>query len=202
MPVKLWYVPRTRATSVRWALEELSVPYELQRLDRSETRTPEHLARQPLGHVPALEDGDVRMFESAAICLWLAERHGDGKLLPPPGSAERAAVYQWMFFTATEVESQLAPLIAQHLGKTSAATSPAVVEEARAKLGLALTAVDHALAGGGFIAGSTFTVADVWIAHRLRVADMVKALPAELTAIASYRARVEARPAYARSMAD
>ena len=74
--MKLYYVPKTRAVRPRWLLEELGVPYELVRLDpaRGETRTPEHLARQPLGHVPVLEDGELRLFESSAICLHLAER--------------------------------------------------------------------------------------------------------------------------------
>ncbi len=99
----LYYVPRTRSSRPRMVLEELGVPYALVRLDpaKGETRTAAHLARQPLGHVPALEDGDVRMFESAAICLWLAERHPEKGLVPPPGSAGRAVTASTAFCSSS-----------------------------------------------------------------------------------------------------
>ena len=104
--MRLYYVPRTRAGRPRWVLEELGIPYELVRLDpaRGETRSPEHLSRQPLGHVPALEDEGGLLFESAAICLYLAEKYPEKGLVPPPGSRGRGLTYQWLFYAMTELE--------------------------------------------------------------------------------------------------
>ena len=94
--MKLYYVPKTRASRPRWVLEELGVPYELVRLDpaRAETRSAEHLERHPLGHVPVLEDRGQQIFESGAICLHLADLFPEKRLLPPPGSVERGLAYQ------------------------------------------------------------------------------------------------------------
>ncbi|HET8734196.1 MAG TPA: glutathione S-transferase N-terminal domain-containing protein, partial [Anaeromyxobacteraceae bacterium] len=73
--MKLYYVPKTRASRPRWVLEELGVPYDLVRLvpGPEGTRAPEHLARHPLGHVPVLEDRGHLVFESGAICMHLAD---------------------------------------------------------------------------------------------------------------------------------
>jgi len=201
--MKLYYVPRTRSTRARWVLEELGVPYELARLDpkKGETRTPEHLARQPLGHVPALEDGDVRMFESGAICLYLAERYGGGSLLPAAAAA-RAAVYQWMFFGVSEIESALTHLGLLTHEKPEAEQDRAAVAVARERIGKALAVLERAVAGGGFVAGPGFTVADVLMGSLLNFAGFLGAVPPESKGLAAYLARLKDRPAYRRATAD
>src|SRR5947208_1981825 len=72
--MKLYYAPQTRATRPRWMLEEIGAPYELVRLQLSkgEHKQPEHLKIHPHGAVPAFSDDEVTMFESAAICAYLA----------------------------------------------------------------------------------------------------------------------------------
>ncbi|HYQ80863.1 MAG TPA: glutathione S-transferase N-terminal domain-containing protein, partial [Anaeromyxobacteraceae bacterium] len=132
--MKLYYVPRTRAWRPRWMLEELGVPYQLVRLDpaKGETRSAEHLARQPLGHVPALEDGPVRMFESAGICLYLAERFPEKGFLPPLATPGRAATYQWLFYAMTELEPPCVALSAERK-KPEAERNAAAVEDAKAR---------------------------------------------------------------------
>jgi glutathione S-transferase len=108
--IKLYYAPNTRATRPRWMLEELSVPYELVKLDlqKGENRAPAYLAVHPLGQVPALEDGAVRVFESAAIVAWLADRYAAKGLAPALDAPERAANLQWLFFGAVTLEPQIA----------------------------------------------------------------------------------------------
>ena len=105
---RLFYMPRTRSSRVLWLLAEIGAPYELTKLAPEERTSGEHLARHPLGRVPALEldDGTV-IFESAAICLQLADLHPDAGLIPPLGSAERGLVYQWVLFAMTELEAPL-----------------------------------------------------------------------------------------------
>jgi glutathione S-transferase len=207
MAITLYYVPRTRAVRPRWVLEELGVPYELVRLDpaKGETRTPEHLARQPLGHVPVVEDGEVRLFESAAICLYLAERHGDGRLLPVPGSAARGAVYQWAFFVATEIEPALAQLV-MATSRPEPEQDRAAVAAAKERAGKAILVLDRAVRPGGFLAGEAFTVADVMVGsfqgfNRARLAWLA-ATPPEATELAAYLQRLTARPGFQRATAD
>ncbi len=81
---RLNYMPRTRPSRVLWLLAEIGAPCELTRLAPEEGKSAEHLARHPLGRVPALEldDGTV-VFESAAICLQLADLHPDAGVIPP-----------------------------------------------------------------------------------------------------------------------
>src|SRR5438477_7731184 len=107
-PSRLYYMPRTRSIRVLWMLEEIGEPYDLTQIAGAERRSAEHLRRHPLGRVPALELADgTTMFESAAICLQLADMNPAAGLIPPPGSSERALVYQWLVFAVAELEAPL-----------------------------------------------------------------------------------------------
>ncbi len=198
--MKLYYVPRTRAYRPRWLLEELGVPYELVQLDtaRKETRAPEHLARHPLGHVPVLEDDGVRIFESMAICLWLAERHADKGLVPPPGTPARAETYQWLFFAATELEPPLSALDAQ-MRRPEPERDAARIDEAKRQFRAAAAVLDSRLAGRTFLVGDSFSVADVVVGAVLlwgRASAGLEGLPEA----AAYAARLKERPAWKRSV--
>jgi glutathione S-transferase len=200
--MRLYYVPRTRSLRPRWVLEELGVPYELVRLDpaKGETRTAEHLARHPLGHVPVLDDGGVLLFESAAICLHLADRFPDGGLAPPPGTPERGRLYQWAFFAMTEIEPALVALEAEHR-KPAGGADEGAVEAARARFGSAAGALERALAGRTWLVGSSFSVADVVCGATLLWARGMK-LVAGLPAVEAYVGRLRDRPALRRALAD
>ena len=200
MALKLWYVPKTRSSRPRWVLEELGLPYELVRLDASkgETRSAEHLARQPLGHVPALEDGPVRLFESAAICLWLAER--EGMLLPRAGTPARALLYQWLFYAMTELEPPLVQLSAE-AKKPEAERDAGRVADAQRRFLVAAEPLERVLKGDPFVLGDAFSVADVVVGSCLLWGRSLRAL-AGLPALEAYCARLRERPAWKRSIAD
>src|SRR5262245_27813941 len=102
--IRLYGPSQTRAFRVLWLLEELGVPYEHVRGGNpAELRSPEFLKLNPNGRVPVLVDGDVVLFESLAINLYLAERYGAESLWPKtPG--ERAQAVQWSFWVVTECE--------------------------------------------------------------------------------------------------
>ena len=200
--VKLYYVPRTRSTRPRWVLEELGIPYELVRLDpkKGETRSPEHLARQPLGHVPVLEAGPVRIFESGAICYWLAEMYGDGKLMPPPGSPGRALAYQWLCFALSELEPPLALASAENR-RPEDEQDVTRITEARQRWMEAVGVVDAAVRDHPYLLGKEFSVADVMVAAILawgRAALGLEGAPAA----EGYLARLRDRPAWRRAIAD
>ena len=82
--MKLYFAPNSRAVRIAWLLEELGLDYEIEKYtvgDRA-LRTPEYYKIHPMGRIPVLEDGDVRIYESGAIVQYLLARYGDGKLAP------------------------------------------------------------------------------------------------------------------------
>jgi glutathione S-transferase len=200
--MKLYYVPRTRASRPRWVLEELGVPYDLVRLDpaKGETRTPEHLARHPLGHVPVLEDRGQCVFESGAICMHLADLFPEKRLLPAPGSVERALAYQWVLFAMAELEPPLVVLSAE-ARKADGGRDEAAATAARERFRKAGQALEGVLRGRKHLLGESFGVADVMVGATLAWArgfHLLEGLPA----VEAYLARLRERPAWRRAIAD
>ncbi|MGZ3689032.1 MAG: glutathione S-transferase family protein, partial [Bdellovibrionota bacterium] len=102
-----YFSPIDRSGKVRWLLEELGLPFELQELDfeKKENESPSHLAKHPMGAVPVLEDGGLVMFESNAICAYLADKYIEKGLAPAFTSPLRAAYQQWMYFSVATIDN-------------------------------------------------------------------------------------------------
>jgi glutathione S-transferase len=133
------------------------------------------------------------MFESAAICLQLADIHPDAGVIPPLGSAERALVYQWVLFGMTELE---APLYLWVRGAAEDSTD----SRSRERFGQAAAALETALDGRDWLLGDRFTVADVICASVLGSAHS-RGLLAEWPGLQAYVERGEARPAFIQAAA-
>lgn len=198
--MKLYYVPQTRAARPRWMLEELGLPYELVRLDpkKGDNKRAEYLRVHPLGKVPALEDGEVAIFESTAIVLYLADKAG--RLAPPAGSAARAEYYQWILFGATTLEPPVAEISSHTHNRPAELRVAALADEGRAAFAAAAAAVEARLSGREFLLGE-FSAADVLVGSVLSWAGALRLL-AEHPALEAYVARLKARPAWQRSRAD
>jgi glutathione S-transferase len=173
--MKLYFTPRTRAIRPRWLLEELGAPYELVRLDpaKQENRAPSYLALQPFGDVPALVDGDVTLFESSAICLYLADRFPEKQLAPPVGSADRGYYYQWLLFAEVSIEPEVKAFLEHsRLSEEEKAEAHRHAELARhrARLEDMLQVVERGLGGGEHLVGGRFTAADLVMASILHLA--------------------------------
>jgi glutathione S-transferase len=184
-----------RPLRAAWVLEELGEPYELTVMTREESRGEEHRARHPLGRVPVLEDDDGFIFESAAICLHLADLHPDAGLVPPPGTHDRALVYQWTIFAPAELEPPL--LEAARWGERD----PERAAAARRRFDAAAGAVSDGLEGTDYLVAGRFTVADVLVGSALgftRRAGFADELPNN---VKDYLARLVQRPAYQRAFA-
>jgi glutathione S-transferase len=171
-----------------WILEEIGAPFELTLIAREDRKSAEHLARHPLGRVPALEldDGTV-MFESAAICLQLADLYPDARLIPALGSAERARVYQWVLFGMTELEGPLFRWVGEMREGTA--------ENSRERFAQAATALEAALGGAAWLFGDDFTVADLICVSVLGGAES-RGLLEPWPGLRSYVGRGEERPAH------
>ncbi len=190
---RLYYMPRTRSSRVLWLLEEIGAPYQLTQIPGAQRQADEHLRRHPLGRVPVLELGDgTTMFESAAICLQLADLNPDAGLIAPIGSAERALVYQWVLFGMTELEAPLFRWI-RELGEG------ATESVAGDRFAQAASALESALGDRAWLL-DRFTVADVICASVLAGAHS-RELLIEWPRLPRYVERSEARPAYARAAA-
>lgn len=184
-----------RPIRIVWTLEELGEPYELTVLSREEGRGPEHRERHPLGRVPVLEDEEGFLFESAAICLHLADTHPQAGLVPSLGSRGRALVYQWASFVPAEIEPALIETAMQ------AERDPERSAAARRRFDAAAAAVAAALGEREYLVGETLTVADVLAGTALAFtarAGFADELAPELQA---YVARLAQRPAFQRAAA-
>ena len=102
--MKLYYIPTTRAVRPRWCLEEMEISYELIRVNMAMMADPEYQKLHPHGKVPVLIDGSVTIFESAAICSYLADQYPEKQLAPTRGTSARAYYYQWLFYAVTTLE--------------------------------------------------------------------------------------------------
>ena len=185
----------SRSTRVLWLLEEIGAPYDLKLLTKADRKTDEHLARHPLGRVPAFEDDEGFVFESLAICLHVADLHPDAGLIPPPGTHDRALVYQWISFAMTELEPEILEVFAARRAEDEERAARAL-EGFR----LAATVVEHALEGREFLVGERFSVADLICGAVLifaRRAELTEGLPN----VAAYLERLEERPARQRAVA-
>jgi glutathione S-transferase len=184
----------------RIALRQLEIPYEAVTVDlfRRETRTPEHMARNPDGRVPVLElDSGHMIPESGAILLYLA----DGTHLLPADRLARATVHQWMFFEQNQIESSLA--VARFLVLTGRDEKYRVVTDSLVARGRsALNSLVRGLADERpFLCGEQYTVADIALYAYVHCADDAGVDPREHGTIGAWLERVEATPGFENDLA-
>ena len=194
--MKLYYVPNTRAHRPRWLLEELGVPYELVRLDprAKENRQDPYLKINPLGHVPALVDGDLTLIESGAICMHLADKFPEQRLAPPLASPNRGLYYQWIAFALTSLEPQVVLVDAHTQRLPEDQRIPLVADRARARFAELAAVVDRAVRGRDYLVGDTFTVADLLTSAVLGWARSLGMI-GELPDLLEYSKKIAGRPA-------
>ncbi|NCT83919.1 MAG: glutathione S-transferase family protein [Comamonadaceae bacterium] len=192
MTLRLYYHPYSRAAGTLWALEEAGAPYELQVIDilKGEQKAPELLAKNAMGKLPTLVDGEVVVTESAAICLYLADRYAAGRLAPALDDPRRGPYLRWSFFAPSVIE----PAVMAHSGKWE-------VREVAAGWGnyaSMLAAAQSAIADGPYLLGDAFSMADVVFGGTLRF--MLEFKQIEPTPLfQGYVDRLNARPAYQRA---
>jgi glutathione S-transferase len=182
-----------RPPRVRWALEEAGVPYEWIAMDEVTGHSAEHARRHPLGRVPVLESDEGVLFESAALCLHVADLNPDAGLIPALGTHERAVVYQWAFFAMTELEPAMIRALITRRGDDAKAT-----ESATARLEKTLAVLSDALEGNDYLASDRFTIADVVVGGVCESARHYEVFPAPPN-VTAYLERLDDRPAKRRA---
>jgi glutathione S-transferase len=198
--MKLYYSPQTRAGRPRWLLEEIGAPYEIAKLDlaKGEHKKPEYMKIHPHGAVPALIDGDVALFESAAICMYLADKFPEKKLAPALGTPARGLYYQWMVYSMATLEPPVLQIFLNTMMLPEAERSPALVEKAKTQFADVARVLSNALAGRSFLLGEQFSAADVMVGSTLAWAAMMGLL-GDQPALQTYVKRLSERPAFQRA---
>jgi len=196
--MKIFYAPNTRAVRIVWLCNELGLDYELEhfKLGDPAMRAPDYLGVHPLGRVPALEDGDVRIFESGAIVEYILARYGEGRMVPDVGSPEFPAYLQWLHYAEGMIMPPVNTIVVETILLPPERRNQANVDRATKLLGRMLTAVDAALEGRDFLAGE-FSGADIMTGHASIVAARLGADMAGRDNLAAYIDRLQARPALA-----
>jgi glutathione S-transferase len=192
--IKVYHAPLTRSVRIIWLLEELGVPYQLERVAFTPPTVP-FSQKTPYGKVPAIEDGEVTMIESGAILEYLLERYGEGRLAPAPGSPERGPFLQWIHFAEATVLPPIGEIVRHTVFKPPAERVQSVVDDARARLKPTLDVVERALERNEYLLASGFSAADIMMGVSLMIARRLKSLDPGFANIAAYLARLEPRPA-------
>jgi len=154
--MKLYFNPQSRAVIAKWMLDECGVVYELVPIDftKGEHKSPEFLKIKPAGKLPALADGEARVFETAAICLYLADKFPAANLAPKFGAPERGRYLSLMVYSVAQIDPALGDKVLKlevdsHRGWSDFETVQDVVE--------------RELGDGPYLFGDWFTAADVMV---------------------------------------
>jgi glutathione S-transferase len=208
------HLNNSRSQRVLWLLEELGLEYEVKRYerDRKTMLAPESLrAVHPLGKSPVVTEGGETVAESGAIIEWVLERHGNGRLIPPPGTPERLRYTYWLHYAEG---SAMPPLLLKLIfDRVETAPMPFFIKpiargiSARVKgaflteqLKTHLDFMEAELGKSDWFAGSELTGADIQMSFPLEAAKGRAGLDASRPKLMSFLDRIHARPAYRRAL--
>jgi len=195
--MKLFYSPGACSLSPHIVLNELDLPYTVEKVDLKNHTTAsgaDYYTINAKGYVPALQldNGEV-LTEGPAIIQYLADQKPQANLLPPAGSLERARVQEWLNFIGTEVHKTLAALF-----------NPSISPEAKSKtidtFGKRLGFVEKALQGKDFLTGKTFSVADAYLFTIVNWAPMLGIDLSPWPNVTQFQKRVANRPAVQKTL--
>lgn len=190
----LYTNPISRGRIARWMLEEVGKPYRAEVLEYGTTmKSPDYLAINPMGKVPAIRHGDVVVTEGAAICAYLADVFPEAGLAPPLGDQRRGPYFRWMFYAAGPVE---AAVTNKSLGFEVPAERSAMA--GYGSFGAVMDTLEHALSRTEYVAGDRFTAADVYFGSQIGWGLQFGSID-KRPAFERYWERLSARPAYARA---
>ncbi|MET0543597.1 MAG: glutathione S-transferase family protein [Variovorax sp.] len=185
--MKLYFNPQSRALVAKWMLDECGADYEIVNIDLKAREHKKHAYLQvnPAGKLPALVDGRTKIFENAAICMYLAEKFPEKHLAPAPGSPERGRYLSLMVYST----SQLEPSMGDSLMKLPTAPARGWTE-----FDETIGVVERELGYGPWLFGAQFTAADVMIGSMFIWQRMFGARSGSAK-IDAYLERLLARPA-------
>lgn len=159
---KLLYYPRNASWAPHMLLAEMQLDYELVLVDRKTEaqKNPEYLKLNPTGRIPTLVVDGEAIFESAAICLWLCERHPDKNLMPAERTLARAKFYQWLFYLNATLQPELMVYFYPQKHSADSLTHAAIKQTQQARIGDILSLIDGELTDKEFLLGNQISACD------------------------------------------
>jgi glutathione S-transferase len=202
MKITVYGFPNSRSLRVTWMLEELGLDYDyhLVNMAKGESRSPEFLAINPGGKVPALQTDDGILTESAAILNYLGALKSDSGLIPNGSPFQRARYDQWCLYAVTELEQPLWTIGKNKFALPKEQRCAEIFPTAQWEFQKALGVMSQGLGSQDFILGNTFSAADILLAHTL-FWGMAFKQPIEAANLQAYMARMNSRPALAAARA-
>jgi len=197
--ITLHHLNFSRSTRALWLLEELGIDYDLVRYERTPGfRAPEALKEvHPLGKAPVLQDDDLTLAESATILAYLADRYGDGRFAPAPGTADAAIHDEWLQYAES---SAGLPIMMTLLGGMFGGLPDNLSRFANPELKKAFDHIEARISSAGpYLMGERFTIADIQLAYMIDVAESAGLLGGH-PALSTYLATLKARPALAKAL--
>lgn len=193
--LKLHFAPNSRAGRIVWLLEELGLPYDINKMSfhPKDLKSDEHRARHPLGRIPVLEDGDVTIWESGAIVEYIIERHKNGGLKPAVDDPRYPQYLQWFHYCEGMVMPPVNTIVVQTILLPEDRRDATVLGQAQRLLTKALAPVNDALDGKEYLIGD-FSGADIMLGHACFMSNRLGCVPDEYTHLKGYVQRVSERP--------
>ena len=201
MQIKLYYAHNTRAVRPRWLLEELDVPYQLEYIDlRARAEEQKNYKKiHPFGSVPAMDvDGDV-IYESGAICQWLADHYAEKGLAPLAGSHARLAYDQWMYYIVATLEPPLWEIILNKRILPEERRSDIVLQDNIKRYLRFLSVISAQLSKTDYLCEHGFSCADIML---MPMIAFELTLIESNAVLISYIERLSKREAWLRASAD
>ena len=193
----LHFAPNSRAGRIMWLLEELELPYELNKMafHPKDLKSDEHRARHPLGRIPVLDDGDISIYESGAIVEYVLERHKNGGLKPDVADAMYPEYLQWFHYCEGMVMPPINTIVVHTLLLPEDRRDATVLGQAQRLLTKSLAPVEEALEGREYLIGN-FSGADIMLGHSIFMANRMGCVTDDMPNLKAYVARIAARPAF------
>ncbi len=198
---RLFYYPGNANLAPHVLLEEAGAPYELVLVDREAKGQKDagYLQLNPNGRIPTLVDGDLVLFEAAAICLHLADRHPDAGLSPPQRSSDRSLFYQWLIFLTNTIQPDCMAFHYPENFTTDPSGIPAVRRQAEHRLAAGFAVLEGALRESPYLVGRRYSACEAYLFMLCTWARQLQHPPTELPNLRRSLDTVAARPAVIRA---
>ena len=193
----LHFAPNSRACRIVWLLEELELAYDINKMafHPQDLKSDAHRARHPLGRVPVLDDGDVRIFESGAIVEYVLARHKNGGLRPAEAAAEFPEYLQWFHYCEGMVMPPVNTIVVQTVLLPPDRRDETALAQAKRLLSKALEPVNGALEGRDYVIGD-FSAADIMLGHACFMSNRLGCVGDDMPHLKAYVERIANRPAF------
>ena len=196
-PYELHYYPGNASLLPHMALREAGVPFELRLVDRTRDaqHSAEYLRLNPSGRIPVLVQGDLVLFEAAAITMHLADEHPEAGLAPPLGTPDRAQFYKWMVHLTNTPQAEYMAWFYPGQHTADQGTAEAVKQAAGERLHRMFDVIAGQLGDGPWLLGSRFSAADLFLLMLVRWGRGMPRPPRDVPELAAHARRVLARRA-------